>query len=63
VAVARMIGGEAHSHEAHLALFELANSICSIRSPECATCPLKSDCQFVATNGYQALLPFTTPAA
>lgn len=60
VAVARMIGGDENSHNAHLALIELANSVCGAgRAPDCGICPLVSECAFAASNGYQMALPIT----
>lgn len=44
LAIARMIGGDENSHQAHLALIELANRICSSQSPECDRCPLEDLC-------------------
>ena len=61
LAVARMIGGDEASHNAHLALIELANSVCVAgRAPECGICPLVSECAFAAANGYQMTLPITS---
>jgi DNA (cytosine-5)-methyltransferase 1 len=61
LAIARMIGDESDSHEAHLALFELANSVCwSTRQPECGVCPLRGKCHFAANNEFQTPLPFTS---
>lgn len=63
LAVARMIGGDRDSHDAHLALFELANSVCwATRPPECGICPLRSTCHFAASSGFQSSLPFTSRA-
>jgi DNA (cytosine-5)-methyltransferase 1 len=44
LAIARMIGGDDVSHEAHLALIELANGICGPGVPECGCCPLLEWC-------------------
>jgi DNA (cytosine-5)-methyltransferase 1 len=61
LAVARMIGGDEASHGAHLALIELANSVCVAgRIPDCAFCPLVSECAFPGSNGYQVTLPLTS---
>ena len=55
-----MIGGDENSHNAHLALIELANSVCGAgRAPDCGICPLVSECAFAASNGYQMALPIT----
>jgi DNA (cytosine-5)-methyltransferase 1 len=62
LAVARMIGGDDNSHQAHLALFELAASHCSSGSPECGPCPLVNRCAFAADNGFQPMLPVTSRA-
>lgn len=63
LAVARMIGDETDAHDAHLALFELANSICwATRKPQCGVCPLRQNCHFAANNEFQVPLPFTSPA-
>jgi DNA (cytosine-5)-methyltransferase 1 len=56
LAVARMIGGEDHSHEAHLGLIELAASTCTPNAPDCGNCPLAFACHHAATNGYQLSL-------
>lgn len=44
LAIARMIGGDENSHQAHLALIELANGICLSQSPKCGLCPLEDLC-------------------
>ncbi len=44
LAIARMIGGDETSHEAHLALIELANGICGPQVPLCGSCPLEPWC-------------------
>ncbi|MHB8220580.1 MAG: DNA cytosine methyltransferase [Acidimicrobiales bacterium] len=47
--VARLIGSEDLSHEAHLGLIELANSHCAPGSrPDCSPCPLRDFCAFAA---------------
>ncbi|MAT05266.1 MAG: DNA (cytosine-5-)-methyltransferase [Acidimicrobiaceae bacterium] len=56
LAVARLIGGEDHSHDAHLALLELGNSVCSPGVPACAQCPLSGSCAFATTRGFQLQL-------
>jgi len=64
LAVARLIGGEVRSHMAHLALFELANSVCvNGPSPDCGNCPLLGSCHFANENAFQIALPITTPGA
>jgi DNA (cytosine-5)-methyltransferase 1 len=62
LAVARLIGGEEHSHDAHLALIELGNSVCSPGVPDCGRCPLSASCEFATTRGFQLdLLQPTDP--
>ena len=61
LALARMIGGEDRSHEAHLALIELANGLCSPQVPECGRCPLESWCVEAASGPVQPVLPLTSP--
>lgn len=56
LAVARLIGGEDHSHDAHLALLELGNSVCSPGVPACGHCPLSDSCAFATTRGFQLQL-------
>jgi DNA (cytosine-5)-methyltransferase 1 len=64
LAIARMIGGDDRSRDAHLALFELAASLCSSkRRPDCGHCPLVEQCVFASESGYQTvLLPLTSQA-
>jgi DNA (cytosine-5)-methyltransferase 1 len=45
LAVARMIGGGTSARMAHLALIELANSLCRPTDPLCFECPLSQTCQ------------------
>ncbi|WP_202817369.1 hypothetical protein [Serinicoccus sp. CNJ-927] len=44
LAVARMIGSDVNSRDAHLALIEIAQGICRPKRPACGVCPLKEDC-------------------
>lgn len=60
LAVARMIGGEDSSHEAHLALIELANGICGPSEPACGRCPLEPWCLEVRAAPVQTALPLTS---
>lgn len=60
LAIARMIGGDESSHEAHLALIELADGICGPGVPACGRCPLEPWCVEAATGPVQATLPLTT---
>ena len=62
LAVARMIGGDDISHQAHLALFELAASHCGAVRPTCGPCPLVDRCAHALENGFQPMLPVTSPA-
>jgi DNA (cytosine-5)-methyltransferase 1 len=62
LALARMIGGEDRSHEAHLALIELANGICGPQRPECGRCPLEPWCVEAAGNPVQRAMSLTTGA-
>lgn len=56
LAIARMIGGGESSHEAHLALIELASGICSPTRPDCGRCPLEPWCAEAATIPVQQVL-------
>lgn len=58
LAIARMIGAGERSHEAHLALVELANGICAPGIPECGQCPLEPWCVEARTQPFQPALPF-----
>lgn len=62
LAVARMIGGDDASHEAHLGLIELAASICTPSTPACGHCPLAEHCDHAEQNGYQLTFKDPTPA-
>ncbi|SDL18426.1 DNA cytosine methyltransferase [Tessaracoccus oleiagri] len=44
LAVARLIGGGGHARLAHLALVEVAQSICRPEDPVCSECPLRQHC-------------------
>jgi DNA (cytosine-5)-methyltransferase 1 len=46
--IASMIGGKDSSHDAHLALLELAAGPCRTRDPNCDLCPLQSWCHQAA---------------
>jgi DNA (cytosine-5)-methyltransferase 1 len=59
LAIARMIGGDDSSHEAHLALIELANGLCGPGVPSCGPCPLEPWCVEARTGPVQPLLPLT----
>lgn len=48
LAIARMIGGQDSSHDAHLALLELAAGPCRPRDPVCDMCPLQPWCHEAA---------------
>lgn len=56
IAVARMIGGGERSHEAHLALIELAARVCTPEAPECGRCPLVAWCAEAGTRAVQPTL-------
>ena len=62
IAIARMIGGDEVSHEAHLALIELANGLCSPSAPDCGHCPLEPWCVEAQGAPRQRVLSFTSPA-
>ena len=62
LAVARMIGGGETSHDAHLALIELAAGICGPNAPQCASCPLESWCLEAARLKDQSSCAATTQA-
>jgi DNA (cytosine-5)-methyltransferase 1 len=59
LAIARMIGGEDSSHEAHLALIELANGLCAPKLPSCGLCPLEPWCVEAHNLPVQSVLPLT----
>jgi len=61
LAIARMIGGGDESHAAHLALIELAASVCLPRVPRCAECPLVDSCTTARTAPLQRRLVITSP--
>jgi DNA (cytosine-5)-methyltransferase 1 len=44
LAVARLIGGADTARGAHLALLEIAASLCNTGSPNCPACPLRTSC-------------------
>jgi DNA (cytosine-5)-methyltransferase 1 len=48
VAVARLIGYGPDARDAHLALMELSNTLCTPGEPECSACPLKVWCNYAA---------------
>ena len=51
LAVARLVGGDDNSHEAHLGLIELASSVCTSGvNPRCDQCPLRSGCIYARNN-------------
>jgi DNA (cytosine-5)-methyltransferase 1 len=56
LAIARMIGGEDVSHDAHLALIELANGICGPGTPDCGHCPLSAWCVEASRRPVQGVL-------
>ena len=57
LAVARLVGGEDHSHAAHLALLELGASHCASGTPSCGGCPLADSCAYAIARGFQLELP------
>lgn len=59
LAIARMVGGDECSHEAHLALIELASDICGPGTPSCGRCPLEHWCVEAAGLPVQPMLPLT----
>lgn len=63
LAVARLVGAEDWSREAHLALIELANGCCAPVAPECGVCPLERTCREAAGRSVQRPLPFHQPSA
>ncbi|MDP1820898.1 MAG: DNA (cytosine-5-)-methyltransferase [Acidimicrobiales bacterium] len=60
LAIARMIGADERSHEAHLALIELANGLCSPQRPDCGHCPLVEWCVEAPERPVQAALAITS---
>ena len=61
LALARMVGGDERSHDAHLALIELANGVCGPQRPDCAQCPLEPWCVEAAGSPAHAGGTLTTP--
>jgi DNA (cytosine-5)-methyltransferase 1 len=62
LAVAAMIGGDELSHEAHLALIQIGQTVCGPSTTDCAHCPLESDCATTAgLTIQQSLLGLTSP--
>ena len=62
MAVAAMIGGDELSHEAHLALLEIGQTVCGPAKTDCARCPLEADCLMAATLPVQqSLAALTSP--
>jgi DNA (cytosine-5)-methyltransferase 1 len=62
LAIARMVGGDDSSHNAQLALIELANGICGPSAPECGRCPLEPWCVEARLRPIQSTLPLTSRA-
>lgn len=60
LAIAKMIGGNEASHQAHLAMIELANGICGPSSPQCGLCPLNQWCLEASKRNLQYTLPTTS---
>lgn len=56
LSVARMLGMTTDSREAHLALFELARTVCTPSTPFCSACPLESKCRKFGVDGTQLQL-------
>jgi DNA (cytosine-5)-methyltransferase 1 len=50
VAIARLVGYGQQSRIAHLALLELANTLCGPGEPKCKSCPLREPCVFAAAR-------------
>jgi DNA (cytosine-5)-methyltransferase 1 len=61
LAIARMIGGDENSHEAHLALIELANGLCAPDNPRCGECPLVRWCVEAHTRPIAGSIRRITP--
>lgn len=53
LSVARMLGMTGDSRDAHLALFELARTVCTPETPFCSACPLELKCRKFGVNGTQ----------
>lgn len=60
LAIARMVGGEDSSHEAHLALVELANGLCGPGVPSCGRCPLEPWCAEARSAPVQTTFALTS---
>lgn len=56
LSVARMVGNGAHAQEAHLALIEIAQDVCSPSRPACMRCPLQAECVEAADIAYDGQL-------
>lgn len=56
LAVARLVGAGEKGDNAHLALIELANAICTPAKPKCGECPLSLNCVESRRRGSQARL-------
>lgn len=63
LAIARMIGGDENSHQAHLALIELANRICLPQRADCCLCPLEDLCAEASRRPIQVALDLTNPVS
>ncbi len=62
LAVAAMIGGDELSHEAHLALMEIGQTVCGPANTDCAHCPLEAECATTAgLSIQQSLIDLTNP--
>ncbi|MEQ8842267.1 MAG: DNA (cytosine-5-)-methyltransferase [Acidimicrobiales bacterium] len=62
LAVAAMIGGDDLSHEAHLALLEIGQTVCGPSKTDCAHCPLEADCVVAADLPIQqSMVVLTSP--
>ena len=46
ICVASLIGGDDFSHEAHLAVMEIGQTLCGTDSTKCAHCPLEIGCAY-----------------
>jgi len=60
LAIAKMISLDDDAHDAHLALFEIADRVCTSSSPSCHECPLEDTCAFASSRPKQARFELTT---
>lgn len=58
ISVGMQLGLEPGARDAHLALFEVSRQLCTVETPNCSLCPLRSICDYASDpekNGAQTL--------